>query len=361
MERNIFENIQVPGAKRSDPDWYITCWGYKTLDDFFVDSDDEVKTGSENKVIPPSPTSEHLSIIANLECLQAYKKDPKQSKIDSFFTKKEKEYKIAPLKTKCNQCVPFDPNQPSTSNAYGECVHQRNLMQQLKEESDDAHVNAEQNAVGEQQLNASYADQYLCAEDDQMVIEQVENTEMRIKNHKRKMEEELFWNTVEKRNRNEHKQITHERNLARIEQADRLDYNRMKLKLEDKFHAIRTWPGFAVDLLLTPTFSYNERLTLATFFHGNGMIDGRRAVSYFQFYNAYWNRQTGDQRQWKQKIFKFEKLFAYLDKANDINDPEYHRLGSKYYYYNMIVKHMMYYNGEKRKNGKPSDFLEHTY
>lgn len=103
----------------------------------------------------------------------------------------------------------------------------------------------------------------------------------------------------------------------------------------------------------------NERLTLATFFHGNGWVSPKKAVQCVEIYNEH--AQKGKHRQWKTKFFKFEQLFPYLDRALDRNDESYHRLSKKYYYYSMMTKHMMYYNGEKRKNAKLQKFVQHEY
>lgn len=150
----------------------------------------------------------------------------------------------------------------------------------------------------------------------------------------------------------ERNKITHRHNLAKIRLKDRVNKDIMKNELEDMFWPISQWPAFAVELLLTPCFNYNERLTLATFFHGNGMADATLPIKLIKFYNKYWKHDSNHYHGWKQKFHKFSCLFEYLDKAKDFNDPDYHRIGNKYYYYSMIVKQMLYYNGNKRKNGK---------
>lgn len=130
------------------------------------------------------------------------------------------------------------------------------------------------------------------------------------------------------------KEIKHQRNLAKIKQADRLDCSRMKNELEDHFQPIESWPAFAIEILLSPEFDYHDRVALATFFHGNGMADGRRAVKFVQFYNEHC--RGNDYRKWKTKLYKFEHLFAYIDKAYDNTDPDYQSIRNKYYFYSLI-------------------------
>lgn len=154
-------------------------------------------------------------------------------------------------------------------------------------------------------------------------------------------------------------EINHKRNIAIIRTADRRNKNEMKNKLEDLFWPISDWPPYIVGLLLSPTFNYIERLSLATFFHGNGLRDASLAVTLIQFYNENW--RIANHIKWKAKFYKFEKLFDYLDKAYDTADSQYHYIRKTYYFYSMMIKHMLYYNGDKRKNGNPEPFVQHHY
>lgn len=146
-------------------------------------------------------------------------------------------------------------------------------------------------------------------------------------------------------------EIDHKRNLARTKRADSRN-DKIKKDISELFWPIESWPAFAVEILYSTDFNYNERITFATFFHGNGLTCPSLPISILYFYNP-----NAYSRKWKQKLYKFEKLFHYLDKTNDRTDPLHNELIRKYYYYSMINKHMMYYNGEKRKNGKPDNFV----
>lgn len=146
-------------------------------------------------------------------------------------------------------------------------------------------------------------------------------------------------------------EISHKRNVARIRLADKRN-NRIKNEIAVFFWAIEKWPAFAVEILFSTNFGYNERLTLATFFHGNGLVCPALPVLILQFYN-----RNAVSRDWKQKLYKFEKLFQFLDKTKDTTDPQAIEMSKKYYFYSMINKHMIYYDGNKRNNGQPEQFV----
>lgn len=380
MKRNIFEKIQVPGAQPSDPDWHITRWGFHSWDELLNNM-----CGTDKSDYPP-PT---VFDIASLDCMQEFANEPKQKKIKLFFKKVE----IKNIKKRA-----FDPYGAHSSQMYydwlndsvGQNSDESNIT--VEEQLNTSYVNDEDAKMDKQLIHASFKAQLLRDEDDLMVLDgalmadkeianksckeqmladeddnwvvQVADETIRIEQCKidkvkMRAQEQLFWENYDKECKKTHKQYAHASQLDRIDEMDRLDCNRIKGNLENHFFAIRTWPAFAVNLLLTPTFNYNDRITLAAFFHGNGLVNSERAIRYFQFYNPYWKL---DRRQWKQKLYLFTKLFLYLDKAHDFHAPEYHHVRNNYYYYSMIVKHMLYYNGNKRKNSKPAnEFLHYTY
>lgn len=247
--------------------------------------------------------------------LKSFEKEPKQRKVTSYF-----------------QSIANRDNQPTPSTSAA--MNQSN------------------------QASSPFAAEHLKNEDDiifsALAIQEEENnkTIARVKL-------DLFWEKVEADKKDEHKQITYRHNIAKIKLRDRANKNGMKQQIADKFWAIDTWPAFIVEVLMSPTFDYNDRLTLATFFHGNGIKKPELPTRVLQFYNRHWMKHYN---YWKQKLYKFGKLFEFLDKALDFTDPEFHRMGETYYYYSMIVKHMLYYNGKKRKNGMPIDYgVNHSY
>lgn len=142
-------------------------------------------------------------------------------------------------------------------------------------------------------------------------------------------------------------ETAHEKNLAYIRQKDSLNSNNVKEILEDMFSGIDMWPPFIVSILLDTYFGYQARLTLAAFFVGNALISPEIPLVVYKFYNKHWNNS----RDWRQRLLKFENLFEYLNKANNSNNPECQHIQSTYYYYNMTVQHMMYFNGDLRVRG----------
>lgn len=84
------------------------------------------------------------------------------------------------------------------------------------------------------------------------------------------------------------------------------------LKTKYQIFSIETWPNNAIKILLSKYFRYRERLTLAAFFHGNGLRDHLKAERIFKFYNQYWNWS----KNWFRRFEEFAALFAYLDQTN---------------------------------------------
>lgn len=139
--------------------------------------------------------------------------------------------------------------------------------------------------------------------------------------------------------------IAHNRNIAII-------------RLKDHFWSIRCWPPYIVEILLSKDFKRQERLVLATFFHGNGLERFDIVLKIYKFYNRHWNAS----KEWRKRFYEFGDLFGYLDKVYDLNDSESYRIKSTYYYYSMVSKHMMFYDGSLRaKNGTKIPFIRGRY
>lgn len=153
--------------------------------------------------------------------------------------------------------------------------------------------------------------------------------------------------------------IEHKRNLVQISKADRSNGYRLKCDLMDEFWKIDVWPPYVVKVLLLSRFNYKDRLVLATFLHGNAMRNKEMAIRIVTTYNQPFKLMpTQDQNR---KLSKFSALFEYLDKSDDKNDAMYEHIRTTYYYYDMRVKHMMYYNGKKRKKQQPAEFTRSLY
>lgn len=111
--------------------------------------------------------------------------------------------------------------------------------------------------------------------------------------------------------------------------------------LNETFWPVEEWPTYIIKLLFTDSFSYGERIALATFYHGNGFKDVETAQLIFKFYNNNWNSWP----TWNRKFYKFGKLFDYLEKAFKPWDPEHHRIKSNYWYYDLRARQTMFYDG----------------
>lgn len=112
--------------------------------------------------------------------------------------------------------------------------------------------------------------------------------------------------------------------------------------ISDHFYAVHEWPNYAIEIMLSPDFTYHKRLALACFMVGNGLFDAEFGERMFKFYNKYWqNTQT-----WNRRFGEFRELFKYLNKPAD--DPDSARIRSTYFYYSMEVKQTLYFNGEVR-------------
>lgn len=332
MERNIFKRIQIPGSSPAAANWGCARWGYKTWNELFkamcgeendynsmledgednalnesmekLESDENcILNGTKRKLIIDEILNEPLLKKIKLEMKPKLKSDNQSIEFDinslqcmQPFRNEPKQQKITFPLIKDNEAK-FNPNEPSTSTAYFEW----------------------QNDGNDQMLN------------DCVVLEECKKTK-----------------PVQTATKAE---ASHKKNIARTRLMDGRN-DKVKTDISMMFWPIESWPAFAVEILFSSDFHYNERLTFATFFHGNGLVDSSLPITILQFYNP-----NAVSREWKQKLYKFEKLFQYLDKANDTTDELHSEMTRKYYFYSMINKHMMYYNGDKRKNGKPENFL----
>lgn len=168
-----------------------------------------------------------------------------------------------------------------------------------------------------------------------------------------------FMNNVKKKEQPKvHQKVHNNRQLAIIRRKDCANQFKFKNKLDEVFWPVDKWPAYVLNILLSDEFKYQDRLSLATFFHGNGLPHYDLAVNAYKFYNKFW-RNT---REWDRRFFEFTKLWEYLDKTRDPNCPEYQRIRTNYYYYSLMENHMMYYDGNLRvKGGQRRAFKTHPY
>lgn len=134
--------------------------------------------------------------------------------------------------------------------------------------------------------------------------------------------------------------------VAKIRQIDATYNQTMRNKLEDVFWPIRMWPTYILEVLVGVDFKRQDRLVLATFLHGNGMMSNVFAERIFKYYNSHWKND----KLWKRRLFEFCELWKFLEKATDRQDPDSFRIRTQYYFYSMTTGHMMFYDGYLRGN-----------
>lgn len=149
------------------------------------------------------------------------------------------------------------------------------------------------------------------------------------------------------------KQITHKHNIAKMRLIDRGADKHWKNELESMFWGVEQWPPYIIEIMLDNGFGYQNRLAFASFFHGHGLDVPHIATNTFKRYNKHWK----DNECWNYRFFKFEQLWQYLNKANH---PANHDIRSKYYYFDMNTKHMMYYDNSKRERKEKKEYVRHN-
>lgn len=113
--------------------------------------------------------------------------------------------------------------------------------------------------------------------------------------------------------------------------------------IDDRFYSVLTYPNYILKIMVSPNFKYKQRLALACFFVGNGLIDSEFAMNIFKFYNTHW--QTS--QLWNKRFTEFRDLFNYLNKP--INDPDSVRIRSQYFYFSMEAQLTLHLDGSVRK------------
>lgn len=112
------------------------------------------------------------------------------------------------------------------------------------------------------------------------------------------------------------------------------------------FYHPLNWPVYILEILLSKDFVYTDRMRLALFFVGNGMVDPYVAERIFQLYNPFYKKT----KQWEKRLKEFTDLFKYFDKP--VNDPNRADIMNRYYYHNMITNRSLYLNGKPKENTK---------
>lgn len=177
-----------------------------------------------------------------------------------------------------------------------------------------------------------------------------------ISKNSKKIPENLLY-TVQ----NTKKEILHNKLVAKIRLIETKKGKNIsasfKNEMEDFFYPVECWPNFALEILLSNSFRYQDRLSLATFFYGNGLRDWFMAEKIFKFYNKNWDLS----KEWSKRFQEFAALFTYLAQMNTgIGDGP--RLKSQYWYYDIESKVTRFFDGRLRtKNGEKRKYVDAFY
>lgn len=144
------------------------------------------------------------------------------------------------------------------------------------------------------------------------------------------------------------KEIELKRLRAKARLIDGKTANVMREEINDVFYPMQSWPAYALRIVLTEDLGYNNRLSLATFLHGNGLRDQDLALRIFQHYNSKWRRD----HEWERKFRKFHALFEFLDGAADPTNPKYYMMSQNYWFFSVNVGCTVFYNGNIRQINK---------
>lgn len=136
--------------------------------------------------------------------------------------------------------------------------------------------------------------------------------------------------------------LKHLRALFRL--RDTCTLNVLRDELEDVFYPTQVWPEYALRILMMEQLGYANRLSLATFLHGNGLRDQDLAARLIRHYNRQYQRDN----DWEKRIGKFQSLFQFLEGAADIGHPSYFIMSQNYWYYSINVGRTVFYNGNTR-------------
>lgn len=116
-------------------------------------------------------------------------------------------------------------------------------------------------------------------------------------------------------------------------------------EIEEHFYVTEVWPAFALELVLGLTeFDYSGRMSMATFFHGNGLYDPNLAIKIIQFYNRDYVRSP----LWNKRFTQFIQNFNTLRNATNTEIPGHELLLMKFWFYSIETGCTLFYNGNVR-------------
>lgn len=140
---------------------------------------------------------------------------------------------------------------------------------------------------------------------------------------------------------NNKSQITRNRNIALIRRGNRRN-NSIEIFLNEHFWKPEEWPNHIVNCFMD--FEYTDRICISNFFFGNGL----RFEDAFRIIEFYHNWNSTASRAYR---YTFYELWSRLDKAINRTHPDWDKITSTYYFYSMIMRKVMFFNGNIRLHG----------
>lgn len=135
--------------------------------------------------------------------------------------------------------------------------------------------------------------------------------------------------------------IQRNRNIALMRTKNRRNCF-MKVWVAENFWSPDIWPDHIVNCLMK--FQYTDRICICNFLFGNG-LQLNNAFDLIAFYHE-WNLAERNHYE-----YVFSKLWWRLQEAVRKQHPDWHHITSSYYFYSMVNRTVMFFDGTIRKNG----------
>lgn len=149
---------------------------------------------------------------------------------------------------------------------------------------------------------------------------------------------------------NSRARINRNKNIAIIRTKNRRNSS-IKNWIIDHFWPVEEWPDHIVNSLID--FKYTDRICICNFLYGNG-LQLQDAFKLIAFYHN-WDIHTKNCYE-----YTFTKLWLRLNEAVQKQHWDYHRITSTYYFYSMISRRVMYFDGTIRLNGVKINVVQNS-
>lgn len=113
-------------------------------------------------------------------------------------------------------------------------------------------------------------------------------------------------------------------------------------ELTEHFWPPEEWPHHVVNCFMN--FKYTDRICICNFFYGNGL----QFDLAFQAINFYHNWNAAQSNQYRRT---FLDLWTRIEQAVKRQHENWNYIVSEYYFYSMITKSVMYFDGSIRLHG----------